>query len=548
LIQISKCITTTLYGLDIYLYDVLDIGYTFGDLNQYDLYVNNIYVGTADCIFEFHAGKVMRFIFDTSVSVVNEGIVYELTTTHDSQLKFAPFVYVSQDWENKDYSVIHRFLYYHNNPSTMIDGSPNGNAVHKGICYKVYHSVYTTPDDIVYDNSIQIADGFEPEHPTEGVPYMNLSDGIDYGYFIVSVNNTESPFYKLKIFKDGVELFEQGYPITIVKDRAVYGYTPLLSGSYSINLTTSADVNIVGKDFYVIGDLVNNDFNLWCVKEPSCYQCDYKIYYDINLAGTYYIGIFNEEVNDRYVNNAGILFECSSTDGVYNVEGFRAADVSPYLNIIRFFKYTNQNGTDVYEPVGSIFVHRISSIGISSINVYGNEDRERYDTHDQLLVIEALHPFVVGEIAIFLNDDMIMEHVSNVMIGYYETNFYGIHNFSLRGFIDDDWETLDYHVIMVTEKPEQVPQEDILPVLEQPIASIIGMIITLFCLMMPFMFARGLGIKQSIHPVIYGFSGSMGIAVCVILGLFPTWIPFFLVATGIIIIVVVYLYKHTGGE
>jgi len=86
------------------------------------------------------------------------------------------------------------------------------------------------------------------------------------------------------------------------------------------------------------------------------------------------------------------------------------------------------------------------------------------------------------------------------------------------------------------------------PKLSQPLGSIIGMIITLFCLLIPFMIARGLHMKQQLHPVIYAFSGGMGIAISVILGLFPTWLPFFLVAIGIIVIVLAYLIQKRGGN
>jgi uncharacterized membrane protein len=51
----------------------------------------------------------------------------------------------------------------------------------------------------------------------------------------------------------------------------------------------------------------------------------------------------------------------------------------------------------------------------------------------------------------------------------------------------------------------------------------------------------------SIHPVIYAFTGGLGIAISTVLGLFPTWLPFFVIACGIIIIIVFFLRGNGGG-
>ena len=60
--------------------------------------------------------------------------------------------------------------------------------------------------------------------------------------------------------------------------------------------------------------------------------------------------------------------------------------------------------------------------------------------------------------------------------------------------------------------------------------------------------ATGGRISLSIPPIVYAFTGGTGIAVATIMGCFPSWIPFFIVAVGIIISAIVYLVGIATGK
>lgn len=86
---------------------------------------------------------------------------------------------------------------------------------------------------------------------------------------------------------------------------------------------------------------------------------------------------------------------------------------------------------------------------------------------------------------------------------------------------------------------------ELLPTLNQPLGSIVGFIIVGFTTLMPFIIAgsigKTIGSNIQVPPLVYGFFGALGISISVIMGLFPTWIVFFIVAVGVIIVALTYL-------
>ena len=106
-------------------------------------------------------------------------------------------------------------------------------------------------------------------------------------------------------------------------------------------------------------------------------------------------------------------------------------------------------------------------------------------------------------------------------------------------FIPDDWTD------ETGEGTGTQPTYDFLPVIGQPLGSIIGFILVGFSILMPFIIAGSIGksrgVTIQVPPLVYGFFGALGIAVSVILGMFPSWIVFFIVAIGVIIVALTYL-------
>jgi len=91
-------------------------------------------------------------------------------------------------------------------------------------------------------------------------------------------------------------------------------------------------------------------------------------------------------------------------------------------------------------------------------------------------------------------------------------------------------------------------QPSVLPKLDMVMGAIVGMIVTLFCLLAPLMVAKGLHVKTGIPPMVYSMSGSIGVIVCVLFGWFPIWALIFVLLVAIIMIAMQYIIKQKGSS
>jgi hypothetical protein len=90
----------------------------------------------------------------------------------------------------------------------------------------------------------------------------------------------------------------------------------------------------------------------------------------------------------------------------------------------------------------------------------------------------------------------------------------------------------------------EVGQTDVLPKLDIVLGAIVGLIVTMFCLLSPLLIAKGLRVKSGIPPEAYSMSGGVGIVVCVLLGWFPIWVLVFILIIAIIMIAIKWIQAH----
>jgi len=109
------------------------------------------------------------------------------------------------------------------------------------------------------------------------------------------------------------------------------------------------------------------------------------------------------------------------------------------------------------------------------------------------------------------------------------------------------------HDCIVIPRPATEPilepvESDLLPPIDGVLGAIVGLIITLFCTLSPFILIKGLKAKQNPPAITYAIAGGTGIVVSVILGFFPFFVLPFILIAGIIILLMQYVVNNKGGN
>lgn len=199
-----------------------------------------------------------------------------------------------------------------------------------------------------------------------------------------------------------------------------------------------------------------------------------------------------------------------------------------------FIEFTNQNLCDYHVGDDSLLVYQVNN---SLFSYYDGYIWEIQDGNNNTLKSGTIY-FTGTEKAGYL----VTNYVFPAM-GEYHAVLYNISSSNLK----DKLVYRGLNINVCAKGSSGIEQPSILPEIGQPLGSVVGMIITMFTLLAPFIIVGSLHLNFSPPMFVYASSGGMGIAVSTALGLFPTWLPFFVIAIGIIVTLFVYLYKGSGG-
>ena len=89
---------------------------------------------------------------------------------------------------------------------------------------------------------------------------------------------------------------------------------------------------------------------------------------------------------------------------------------------------------------------------------------------------------------------------------------------------------------------------DIFPTLSVGMGAIVGVIVTVFLTLSPMIISGSLGGSIQVPPILYAIMGAIGVTISTTFGWFPSYIFFFIVAIGIIMLVAMYMFKIRGQE
>lgn len=494
------------------------------------LSVNGNYVGSYDYIFNVGYGlEVVRWVFD-GIVIIDTHPVFEIyypggipalgiatndqvSSFYDSHSQYHDYVELWGDGQvdgtflPMNHNFMYCYYYPNNTYSPVVDNPGYTDSIHtKKTDYYKYDSVLICAftEDITCQNSIHI--------------YHN-------GDEVFFHNSFPKQFYDYK--------------------SPAYAFTPLDIGTYQICLERN-NLNKSYANITVTANPTGDNYFIYTVDNPTLNDESYRLYYGYNnTEGN--IGIIAWKYNSNPDSAYFVRNVEANTTGSFPYSSEISSD-NEYK--IYWFLLSDNNRTSSLEYM---HIHSIITLSDTWLKVKYNSLLDTAGS-DFPQVFSWSHNLIGFDVQLYLSGSSI--HVcSNVLQGDYSLIMTESGNYiaELRLITSDGYVVLDSASFRITTDDRDGISSDgggmgVFSEIDQPLGSIIGMIISVFTLTMPFALAKGLKMHQNIHPVIYALSGSMGIAISVILGLFPKWVPFFLISVGLIIITIVYFTKSKGSE
>lgn len=407
--------------------------------------------------------------------------------------------------------------------------------------------------DVTYENSIGLHNwkyknetGYIYTYPdvlTTGIIVTyTLADAIDDYYIAINWSNSTGdqtmPLY-LGDFPTDVLQYPDGTLscVPVVEGRYDFCMYNIVGGGMSFGLCDNQTAWVVGNlsditDYYLYTDPpITNQFDL--------YDINYK--YDNPNSYTGAIAFFSdyEDYTDRGFYGADFFYEVEDgSEGSYSYRSTGTGEAEYWV------LYANKNGN--YVQVFPMVTHLIRMQGIIENKIWTNVRNIPYSVNGSNIVIYYQHRFLGSDIAVYDNGNYV-KYVGNDQsddFSYIDGGkTLGLHTLTLEVTQNGSLLTVASCQFTVSAGGGNGGGGGggVLPAIAQPLGSIVGLIITIFCLLTPFIIGASIHLRTSIHPVVYTFTGGLGMAISTILGFFPVWIPLFVVACGIIVLVIFYI-------
>jgi len=560
-------VTADFHVLDIYLHlGLISVFKTFleaGGYENIEACLNNNSLGTADQFFTtgiaqntyhtFTTGSegtpayigVLRFEFNT-VTLTNEQPIISIYLPTEILDAFNVKFFTGGIGNDLDGDGIALYK-SHGNAGYYCNKIFNGIDRNADICYNLYYDSFTPPTVESFSDTdhISVYGYISPEHETYNIPYYYKYQNVIITYTI----STLVPDTYLHVYREGTKLDEQGYPIRLDEYGRSYGFIPSETGFYNASLYRSGE-RILNASFYVI----ENPFNYWIWTSPNPsinrnqYWIGYKYYNENGYEGL--LAIYNDLGDfNTGITSAKQTFILESNETV-NFSYLPSSD-QQYMQI-----YVNRSG--ILQPVGSSHLHLCINQFYENGEIYAGYDPVKVSIETPILQIiseETLgffqnlygfHSFLFSEVRITINDypkfDVSTEQNFSFLFFPEST---GLKIAKLQVRINNTWVELDrcyYNVTQVGPIEEEGNFLDLFENLDPIIKAIAGTFIILFFTLLPILITLGYkGSISSIPPLVYLITSGVGITFAVALGLVSIWVPFFIIALGIIVTILFYI-------
>jgi len=503
-------------------------------LDNYLLYLNNVFVGSATCYSPYLDGYLIQWdLNNINFTLSNELPVFELV--HD--FACPPLVsswYIGTNpcgWFTESHKRYEMYTTSHiDGRVALSETSKNRYSSPNWILY--YSDIDNTSNNPNYSNSITLYDG---NHLRLANGIWGIPTGYVYKPIFIDVKVDDTDTYLLYIYdeNDNIVGSSQYFPKEILTYHSIYSWIPFNAGNYTISLKEGS-VYTLNKSLNVT--FVNTSFAIWTTPNPSRYGSSILIgvYAEDSTTYPYYsIGVFGDSMNINSLDVADIRFDVPYfTDGFFYTSTWVSGLHSPVY--IRLFA---SNGTAIYRPITGVYLHYTEYLVKQAFIRTSLE----YNTGvvNQLFAVYGAYTYIFSTAKIFLGNN----DIYNVATGSFSFNYQfsksGTYTFYLKEYdgTSNSWFTIDSVTVSIMGASASGFG------LPDWVNPIIGMVIVLICTLLPLGIVKNLDLQGSIGTSMCVMLGFTGLCISSIFGFFPFWVAPSVIIITILIIVFVWLSK-----
>ena len=509
------------------------------DLNSYSLYINGINCGYADAWISTGGGNYL-LRWTGAVDLTDEKPLFEFKSTESfvdanyGEYYWYPAIMVGDCglktglyhninlWGNNEFngilfkyitggveypaSVYMKYSYYEDAPLPSYDES-------------TYKDTITTDKSIYYSNQ-------EP---------IYIDGTVDDTGASVHIYNTDTD----------IEIIDYGFPQTVYTSDFHYVLHLNALGNYNATVERGG---VITNDTYFEVLTTESNYSIHTFPCPSTIEQTVRINYTFNDPDGYDGRIVVSTT--PYYNSSDVLdfwLISSSASEKHIYYGAFSTEGSYYFLMLR---YNTVSGG--YQFVSS-WPHTVETEGYkTNIITFKYNPLILANTHTQTIYYEHSH---MGSNNIWLKvDSNYVKCLKGSSSGEYNYNVITakVYNVSIvLKDIENGDTVLTWKLFTASEydpadygggKPPSI-----LPDVDATLGYILGLLLTMFCLLAPLIVTKGLQSNASLPPLVYVFSGGIGLAVSTAIGWFPAWIIAFISIIGIIVTIILYIKGGSNG-
>jgi len=344
-------------------------------------------------------------------------------------------------------------------------------------------------------------------------------------------------------------------------------YTAFINGRYC---GTPDYIQPYGSDWALIWDDLNSGAGFTISSEQLVFEF-YCSAHTSGLAYDYYwygVGWTGGGTGNTKVHSTSSLYGNGNLDGsyddwstswkitpcwYYDTAGVSQPEPIPSVELINTYEDSYaENGTmgwfefyewftDCYHRVGNnpYIIYNMSGNGSGESKIYRFDIVKVGDTGDfvytGLITVTADY-----KTAYYRIPDYEFTEKGQYFIEVFNTSDYGL-TYGDRVYTSRNiyvCESLDG--IGVTDDPSLFPE------VSNTLGMIIGLIVTVFMTLSPFILAGSISGTIQVPPVLYAVMGALGVIISTSFGWFPSYVLFFIIAVGIIVLALMYVMKMKG--